>query len=231
VLKDVSISLRRGECSALIGANGAGKTTLLKQLTGIQRPTIGKITIKGEDIGRVKASTLARSIGIAFQNPDNQFFKLTVEDEIKAGPVAMDCYDEAWIKEITELFHLDDYLKRAPYRLSGGEKKRVGFASALASKPDILVLDEPTAGQDFQFRNTLGILLKKLRHQNITIIIATHDLAFAEQHSQQWLLMADGKIISTGHPWQVMADDEAMKHANMFPTDAFKIYNEVSEKN
>jgi energy-coupling factor transport system ATP-binding protein len=231
VLKDVSLTLRKGECAALIGANGAGKTTFLKQLTGIHRPTNGKIVIKGKDTGSFKTSQLARFIGIAFQNPDNQFFKLTVEDEVKVGPQTMGCYDEAWINEITAMFHLDAYRKRAPYTLSGGEKKRVGFAAALASKPDILVLDEPTAGQDFHFRKTLGILLERLRRQGITIIIATHDLAFAEQHAHQWLLMADGQVIAKGSPWQVMAHDLAMKRANVFPTDAFKIYNSISEKN
>jgi len=231
VLRNVNLTLRKGECVALIGANGAGKTTLLKHLTGIYRPTKGKIIINGKDTCFVKTSQLAKSIGIAFQNPDNQFFKLTVEDEIKAGPLAMGCFDEEWMKKIISLFHLEAFSDRAPYTLSGGEKKRVGFAAALAAQPDILVLDEPTAGQDFHFRKTLGALLAELMNKGHTIIIATHDLAFAEQHAHQWFLMADGQIILNGAPWEVMAEEKAMKRANMFPTDTFKLHDILSGKN
>jgi energy-coupling factor transporter ATP-binding protein EcfA2 len=224
ILHSVNLILHRGECLAIAGPNGAGKTTLLKHLIGLCRPSTGRVRVVGQDAGSLKVSELARHVGIAFQNPDNQFFKQTVLDEIIAGPRALDCYDESWIQELVKLFQLESLLERAPYRLSGGEKKRVAFASALASKPKILALDEPTSGQDWFFRRALGNLLIKLRSQGLAVILVTHDLAFAEQYAHRWLIMANGRIVADDTPWKVMADRVAMERANLEPTDAFQLF-------
>lgn len=224
ILQDIDFKVAEGESVAIVGANGAGKTTLLKHLNGLYRPSKGRVSVMGLDTSRTKISELARHVGMAFQNPGNQFFKFTVWDEVTVSARALENYDEEWLKTLVRLFRLEPLLNRAPYRLSGGEKKRIAFAAALASKPAILALDEPTAGQDAYFRTELGGLLADLRSRGQTVLLVTHDLSFAEQHAHRWLLMSRGRIMSTGSPWQVMADEAAMNRANLEPTDAFRLY-------
>jgi len=224
LLKDINFSLKQGESLAIVGANGAGKTTLLKHFNGLYRPTAGLIRVMGHKASEYKVSQLARFVGVAFQNPNSQFFKLTVWDEIIVGARALGCYDQEWIKELVSLFRLEPLLKQAPYRLSEGEKKRVAFAAALSAKPAILALDEPTAGQDMFFRLALGSLLTNLRARGQAIVLVTQDLAFAEQHAHRWLVMAEGEIAADGSPREVMADTAAMNRAGLRPTDSFRLY-------
>jgi energy-coupling factor transport system ATP-binding protein len=224
ILRDIGFSLRRGECLAIVGANGAGKTILLKQVNGLHRPSEGRIRVMGEDTARIPASSLAGRIGTAFQNPNSQFFKMTVWDEITVGPKTLGNYDPAWARELMNLLHLPPLEGRAHFRLSGGEKKRVSFASALASKPAILALDEPTAGQGWYFRKALGTLLKNLKEMGKGVLLVTHDLSFAEEHAHRWLLLAGGERVAEGKPWDVMKDSEAMARAHLKPTDAFLLW-------
>ena len=221
VLKKFSLTLHPGECLAIVGANGAGKTTLLRHLMGLQRPSKGGIRIDGRDIAKTPVSEVARIVGLAFQNPDNQFFRFSVEQEIRVGPEAMDCLDTDWIAELMNLFQLTPYRSRAPYRLSGGEKKRVAFASALAARPKVLALDEPTAGQDFEFRRDLRTFLHRMQVRGQAIIIVTHDLTFAERTAGRWLLMAEGRLLADGRPDAIMADTALMSRAGLEPTDRF----------
>ncbi len=230
VLQDISFRLRQGESLAIVGANGAGKTTLLKHLNGLCRPSQGRIRVMGHTTSHYKVSQLAQFVGVAFQNPNSQFFKLTVWDEIVVGAQSLKRYDESWVRELISLFRLESLLGRAPYRLSEGEKKRVAFAAALAAKPTILVLDEPTAGQDMFFRQALGKLLAELRSRGQAILLVTQDLAFAEQHAHRWLMMAGGKIVADGPPMEVMTDAEAMRKSKLLPTERFQLYRLLTMK-
>ncbi len=225
ILNDVSFTLKQGECLAVVGANGAGKTTLLKHLNGLYRPSRGRVLVNGQETARRKVSQLARHVGIAFQNPNSQFFKVSVQDEINVSAHIFGCYDEEWIKELIQLFRLEPQLDRSPYRLSGGEKKRVAFAAALSAKPTILALDEPTSGQDGYFRRALGDFMAELRLRGQAVLLITHDLTFAEQHAHRWLLMSKGRVVSIGSPKQVMADEKAMAQAGLEPTDSFRLEN------
>lgn len=228
-LRDVSLALHEGECLAVVGANGSGKTTLIKHFNGLYRPDRGQVIIRGQDTGRAKVSELARHVGLAFQNPNSQFFKLQVREEIEVGPRALGCYDEAWLQELIALFRLEPLLERSPYRLSEGEKKRVAFAAALAAQPDILVLDEPTTGQDWPFRQALGELLGELRARGQTVVLVTHDLEFAEQHADRWVLLSAGQVLASGHPWEVMGDRAAMRQASLTPTQTFRLAHLTGE--
>jgi energy-coupling factor transport system ATP-binding protein len=221
LLQEIGFSLYSGECLAIVGANGAGKTTLLRHLIGLQRPSKGSIRIDGHDIGKTPVSELARVVGLAFQNPDNQFFRFSVEQEIQAGPEVLGCLDTGWIAELMSLFQLETYRSKAPYRLSGGEKKRVAFASALAARPKVLALDEPTAGQDFEFRRNLRTFLHRMQARGQAVIIVTHDLTFAERTAGRWLLMAGGRLLADGSPDRIMADRTLMSRAGLQATDRF----------
>lgn len=221
IVRNVSMKLHPGQCAALVGANGAGKTTLLKLINGLLCPASGTISIHGRNCSGTPAWQLARHIGTAFQNPNNQFFKLTVDEEIRVGPLALDCYDAQWIDELITLFQLEPLLPRAPFKLSGGEKKRVAIAAALAVKPAILTLDEPTAGQDGHFRQALTSCLQRMCHRGTAILIVTHALNFAETLADRWMVMAGGRLIADGPPQQIMADAKILAGAGLAPTEAF----------
>jgi energy-coupling factor transport system ATP-binding protein len=207
----------------VVGANGAGKTTLLRHLVGLQRPTAGRIRIQGRDSAKEQVHHLARQVGLAFQNPDNQFFRFSVEEEISIGPQTLGVLDIAWIEDLLRIFGLEKLRDKAPYRLSGGEKKRVAFASALAARPAVLALDEPTAGQDFEFRRSLREFLRLLQARGQAIVIVTHDLTFAERAADRWLLMAGGRLLADAAPGRIMADAALMARAGLEPTDRFRL--------
>lgn len=213
ILDNVSFSIGMGECVAIVGPNGAGKTTLLKHFNGILRPTSGRVLLDGRDIRREKVSRTARHVGMAFQNPAGQFFKLTVWDEITVAARAMNCFDPEWIHELVGLFKLEPLVTLPPYRLSCGEKKRVAFAAALSAKPAVLVLDEPTSGQDRHFKNALGGFLTALRARGQTVVLVTHDLSFAGKYASRRLMLKEGRIVSAGSPRPVGVGIGAMKDA------------------
>ena len=133
------------------------------------------------------------------------------------------------MRELVNLFRLENLVDRAPFRLSGGEKKRVAFAAAMAAKPTVLALDEPTAGQDEYFRRALGDLLVTLRGRGQAVILVTHDMSFAEKHAHRWLLMADGEAVAEGTPWEIQADYSAMRRAHLEPTEAFQWYRKLDK--
>lgn len=222
-LRGVSLEVGAGECLAVVGANGSGKTTLIKHFNGLHRPAQGRVMVMGQDTRRARVSQLARHVGLAFQNPNNQFFRLTVREEIEVGAQVLGCYDATWLRELVRLFRLEPLLERSPYRLSEGEKKRVAFAAALAARPEILVLDEPTTGQDWPCRQTLSRLLGELRARGQTVILITHDLDFAEQNADRWVMLADGQVLTSGRPWEVMSNAQAMLRGGLEPTQAFQL--------
>jgi energy-coupling factor transporter ATP-binding protein EcfA2 len=229
VLRGVDLKLYPGESLALVGANGSGKTTLIKHLNGLYRPRGGRVRVLGQDTRRTRVSDLACHVGMAFHNANDQFFKFRVRDEIEAGARALGRYDAAWMDELVTLFDLAPRLDRSPYKLSEGQKKRVAFAAALAARPEILVLDEPTTGQDWPFRLALGELLEKLEARGQTVVLVTHDLEFAEPCAGRWMLMAGGQVVASGAPTEVMADGCAMHRAGLEPTQSYRLRQMLGE--
>ncbi len=221
VLRGVSAEIRKGEIVAIVGANGAGKTTLVKHFNGLLKPFAGVVEVLGVDTKRVRVSELAAKVGIAFQNPEEQLFASSVREEILIGPHFLGRMDVGWIRELVGLFGLQELLDKPPLSLSEGEKKRVAFASILASRPEVLVLDEPTAGQDDIFRQRLAKLLKTLKEKGHTVVLVTHDLEFAQMVAQEWVVMARGQVLREGFPQAIMADSQLMEEASLFPTDSF----------
>ena len=207
ILTGVSFDLRKGENVALIGRNGSGKTTLLKHFNGLLRPSAGKVTFLGEDIRGRSPSEMATHVGLAFQNANDQFFKYRVKDEVLVGPKKIGKLNREWIKEVWNVFDLHRLSDRSPYRLSEGEKKRVSLASILAMHPQVLVLDEPTSGQDGRFREALASLLAKLENPEFTLLIASHDLEFAQAIADRWIVLHDGRVVADGTPENLWGDE------------------------
>lgn len=221
VLQNINLAVHAGECIAFVGKNGSGKTTLLKHLNGLYRPTSGMVTVLGKDTRRERVGDLAKRVGLVFQNPNDQLFKANVRDEIEAGPRALRALDRPWIDHLISEFGLAHLLDRSPFNLSEGEKKRVAFSAALATHPSIFVLDEPTTGQDGSFRQALSRLLSNLRKQSFTVILATHDLEFAECVAPRWIALSAGEIVAHGSPDEVMRNTSAVERAALRPTARF----------
>lgn len=177
-LKDVSIKIKKGEKAAFIGSNGAGKTTLFLHFNGLLRQVSGTINICGEQI-EYKKKTLIRireKVGIVFQNPDDQLFSPTVIEDVAFGPMNLGLSADEVEKRVDEAFKrvgMEEFKKKAPHHLSGGQKKRVAIAGILAMKPDILVLDEPTTGLDHYGVIQILKILHKLNKEGMTILLTS----------------------------------------------------------
>ncbi|UCG14540.1 MAG: ABC transporter ATP-binding protein [Deltaproteobacteria bacterium] len=220
ILSSVSLELRTGETAAIIGRNGAGKTTLIKQFNGLLRPSDGKVIFNGEQLGDKDPSEMAAKIGLSFQNPNDQFFKSRVKDEILVGPSMLKQVEDEWVEEIWSIFGLHGLLERPPYRLSEGEKKRVALASILAMQPTLLVLDEPTSGQDGRFREALALLLAELQDRGFTTVMATHDLDFAKATADRWIVLHEGRVVADGGPEEILRNEELFRMGALGPSEA-----------
>ena len=227
VLKGVEFSLRPGECAAILGRNGSGKTTLIKHLNGLLKPARGRIRVLGRDTRVTKTHELARRVGFAWQNPNDQLFQTSVREEVLIGPRILKAYDPPWCERLFERFGLGPLLDRSPFRMSEGEKKRVSFATALAAQPELVILDEPTAGQDEPFRRELGELIRELREEGKTVLLVTHDLEFAEEQAPRWLVLAEGRILADGTPERIMSNAPAMAAAGLHPTQCFELFQRL----
>ncbi|MGD9339251.1 MAG: ABC transporter ATP-binding protein [Syntrophobacterales bacterium] len=211
ILKSVSLEVRAGETVAIIGRNGSGKTTLIKHFNGLLRPTEGKVVFQGEEIRGKAPSEMAADMGLSFQNPNNQFFKYRVKDEILVGPKIVGKLQEAWLEELWNGFNLRGLLEKSPYRLSEGEKRRVAIASILAMRPKLLILDEPTSGQDGRSREALALLLSTLKDRGLTTLIATHDLNFARAMADRWIILHEGRVVQDGSPQDLCNDEQLIR--------------------
>ena len=165
ILRNVSFTIGRGETVALVGKNGSGKTTLIKHLNGLYRPRTGGVFFDDKRIDERTPPQKASLAGISFQNPNDQFFKGCVEEELRVGLELAQGDREGWLERICEIFDLHDFLGRSPFRLSEGEKKRTAVCSVLSMDPRLLVLDEPTAGQDGRLRLTLAKIVRELNRK------------------------------------------------------------------
>ena len=209
-LQDVSFHIAHSESVALIGGNGAGKSTLLSLLVGIVFPTAGTVNIGGVDLTHKTAAQLRQRIGLVFQNPDDQLFMPTVLDDVAFGPLNLglstEQAQERAVGALTTVgaAHLS---QRSSLRLSTGEKRAAAIAAVLAMAPDILLMDEPTAGLDPWSRRQLINLLGSFAH---TKIIATHDLDFALDACQRTLVLREGRVVADGPTANLLRDRELL---------------------
>ena len=197
-LKGVSLKIDEGDMIALLGKNGAGKSTLFLHLNGIYEPDEGKVFIDGEELKYDKKSLLKfrQKVGIVFQNPDDQIFAPTVEEDVAFGPLNLGLSMEEVqdrVEESLARVGMSGTEKIAPHHLSGGQKKRVAIAGILAMKPEIMILDEPTAGLDPQGVENLVKLLKELNDEGITILISTHEVDLVPDYANKVFVLVDGE--------------------------------------
>lgn len=224
-LKDVNLSVREGERIAILGANGSGKSTLLKILDALYFPQGGSVCAFGEPLteealqDEPRALAFRRRVGLVFQDPDVQLFSPTVWDEVTFAPLHLglprnDVIERAdWAMDLLGITKLRE---RAPHRLSGGEKKKVALASILALRPEVWLLDEPTASLDPRSQSRLLDFIDELRRDGKTIITATHDLDIVEEIADRVVMFCEEhEITSEGTPRELLSDYDRLLECNL----------------
>jgi cobalt/nickel transport system ATP-binding protein len=222
-LDGIDLTIQAGEQVVLLGANGSGKSTLLKLLDGIVGPSAGRMRALGQDVAAVAAGQDAfrfhRRVGLVFQDPDIQLFSATVFDDVAFGPLQLGL-SPAEVKErcdealgLMDIVHLAD---RAPFELSGGEKKRAAIASVLSLRPDVLLLDEPTAALDPRTKSVLVDLIRGLGTAGRTLVTATHELEIVPAIADRVVVLGeDRRVAADGRPDRILADRELLLRANL----------------
>ncbi len=231
-LKGVSITIRDGEFVAIMGQNGAGKTTLVKHFNGLLKPTKGEVILDGTNTRETSVAKLARNVGFVFQNPDHQLFCESVEEEIAFG-LRNFGFEESLTKKRVDwalnLLDLMEYRQTSPFLLSGGERKRVALASVLAWDPKIVVLDEPTIGQDHQQKEKLRQFIVQLNSQGKTVVVVTHDVEFVAESNPRVVLMTGGKIVADGVAEEILTNEKLVTKASIVPPQITQIFLQLAD--
>ena len=214
-LKDLSFTIHHGESVAIIGANGAGKSTLLLHLNGYLLPTEGEIRIGGFPLTKATMPEIRRTVGMVFQDPDDQLFMPTVYEDVAFGPCNLRLPDREVRQRVAEALEkvgASHLVRKPPYHLSGGEKKRVAIATVLSMWPDILVMDEPTNGLDpFSRRQLIG-LLKEFEH---TRIFTSHDLDMVLDLCERTIVLHQGEIKADGPTLEIFNDERLLAECRL----------------
>ncbi len=210
-LDDVSIKIRKGVKTVILGANGAGKSTLFYHFNGVFKPSAGSVSFNGEVISyRRKALRALRSkVSVVLQNPDDQIFGQTVEEDVAYGPTNLGLDDdeiESRVSRALRLVGLDDLRDRNTLKLSYGQRKRLALAGALAMEPEVLIMDEPTAGLDPQMALELMELAEQLHHSGTTVVISTHDVDLAYAWADEIHVLRRGELIYSGRSEEFYSD-------------------------
>lgn len=211
-LRGVSLHVKPCEKVALVGPNGAGKSTLILHLNGILNGN-GRVRVAGLPVVKENLGKIRARVGLVFQNPDDQLFSPTVYDDVAFGPIYQGLPpDEVRqrVEKALAVVNMSDYLQRVSHHLSVGEKKRIAIATVLSMEPEILVLDEPTAGLDPRARRSLIHLLDKL---DITMLVSSHDMLLVRELFPRMVIMDNGSIVADGPTQELMAD-EALLNAH-----------------
>ncbi|MBZ5657645.1 MAG: energy-coupling factor ABC transporter ATP-binding protein [Acidobacteriia bacterium] len=220
----LTLHIEAGERVALLGANGSGKSTLLRILDGLYFPSAGSVTFEGDalTVKRLQEDEFSlnfrRRVALVFQNPDVQLFNPTVFDEVAYGPLQLQWSREDVVRRVEEtlqsmsIAHLRD---RPPYRLSGGEKKRVALASVLVLDPEVLLLDEPTAALDPKNQSQVIDLMQQWKGTARTVITATHQLEIVEDIADRVYVLEAGTVIAEGTPSEVLSNPDLLLRANL----------------
>jgi len=220
-LDSVNLKIVRGERVAILGPNGAGKSTLLMVTNGLFTPSKGRVSVLGTPIDKDNLYRVRMKVGLVFQDPDDQLFCPTLWEDITFGPLNMGLPEEEVTRRAKDALRgvgLEGYEEKPPHHLSVGEKKKAAIAAVLALKPEILILDEPTANLDPKSRTELAKLVNSLyEEQKITLIMATHDVDFVPKIADRIYVLNKGRIVAEGPVREVFSNFEIMAEANLEP--------------
>jgi energy-coupling factor transporter ATP-binding protein EcfA2 len=220
VLNDISLDINRGDVIAVLGPNGAGKTTLVKHAIGLLKPRSGKVLVNGKETGKLSVAQIANTLGYVFQSPSHMLFAPTVQEELTFGPTNLGHDPEEIQKEVKKAIKIVNLKGREqdpPLALSFGQQKRVSIAAILAMRSRILVMDEPTAGQDYKnYMDFMDAILQIASFEAILFI--THDIDLAVIYANRVLLVNNGQIVADGPPQEVLSDFDILEASRVVPT-------------
>lgn len=225
-LTGLDLEIASGEQVGLIGANGAGKTTLAKHLNGLLRPTAGSVHIGDWDAGEHTIAELSRRVSYAFQNPADQLFERTIRAEIAFGPRNLGVRGEELERRVSEglaLIGLESSHDRHPYDLNPADRKLLSVAAAIAQGTPILVLDEPTSGQDGSGVERIAQVLRERAEVGTTVLVITHDLDFCAEQLDRVILMSEGTLLADGPTAAVLSDQAALERSMLEPPQLIRL--------
>lgn len=218
-LDNVNFIAGRNARIAVIGANGAGKSTLFKHFNGILRPTSGTVLVHGEPVTQKNIREVRKFVGLVFQNADDQIFSPTVEQDVAFGPMNLGLDAETIshrVEEALAMVGIEHLKERVPHHLSGGEKKRVAIAGVIAMEPQVIVLDEPTAGLDPRgVKDLISVINSLASDYGITVIFSTHDVSLVPEVADYIYVMNRGRIVAEGGVSDVFADLELLSSVRL----------------
>lgn len=234
-LEDINFTVDKGETIAILGPNGAGKSTLLHHFNGLSIPTSGEVWILGNKVSKSNLDMIRQKVGLVFQDPDDQLFARTVNQDIAFGPTNLGLPREEieervkWALEVTELTGLEN---KAPQNLSQGQKKRAAMAGVIAMKPEIIALDEPMANIDPRTASRiLKLLLQLNRELGLTLIIATHDVDSVPLFANKVYVLDQGKVVLEGLPKEVFLNTEIIRSIDLRLPRISHLFEILNKKN
>lgn len=237
VLKDINFEISDGSFVGIIGHTGSGKSTLIQQLNGLIKASTGKIYYKGQNIydENYKLKEHRQKVGLVFQYPEHQLFEIDVLSDVCFGPLNQGLSKEEAIeraKSALTLVGLDEsFYKKSPFELSGGQKRRVAIAGVLAMNPEVLILDEPTAGLDPKGREEiLGKISELRKSRNITIILVSHSMEDVAKYADKILVLSKGELVLNGTPKEVFRHIDLLESIGLRAPEVSYIIRELREK-
>ncbi len=231
-LKGIDLDVFDNEFLAILGQNGSGKTTLVKHFNGLLKPTEGTVIVSGKDTTTTPTYELISDVGYVFQNPDQQLFSKRVYEELAFGLANAGLSKteiDARVKEVAAQMNIEDLIEERPYSLSKGDRQRVVISCILALDPRVIVVDEPTTGQDPQKRREIMDLMKNLHGQGKTIVVITHDMNLAAEYAERCVIMHDGKILLDGGAKDIFVETEKLAITHLKPPSITQLFLKLSE--
>nr|WP_302599934.1 ABC transporter ATP-binding protein [uncultured Cellulosilyticum sp.] len=234
ILEDISFDIYKGEMISLVGRNGAGKSTLSKLICGFYRPSEGKILFKGEDLKNKSIKERAENIGVVLQNPNQMISKNMIFDEVALGLRLRGVSEEIIKEKVYETLKICGLYRKRNWPISAlsyGQKKRVTIASILVLKPELIILDEPTAGQDYKHYTEMMQFLKELNQKGITILMITHDMHLMLEYTSRALVLSEGKLLADQAAYEVLTNEDLVGAASLKMTSLYELALRAELKN
>ena len=233
-LKNISLDIHAGEWLMIVGRNGAGKSTLARLLVGLSKAKEGALKLFGKDSRAWKVQDLANHLALVFQNPEHQFLTDTVADEIGYSLLAQGVNEpeekELRTLELLQQLGLEAYRETHPFSLSAGLKRRLGVATMLGGNPDVLLVDEPTYGQDKEMTHTLMALMHKIREQGVAVVMITHDMRLVQEYAERVVVMSGGRILFDGASAGLFEQEDVLTQANLRRTILHALINAMEKQ-